>query len=215
MSDEKDISSEFSTLSRAFKANPTTEHYVELRRKYPDEVIEVAISSGFEWIFANVDLMKSFDLPPNLVGNASEADPESISELSLILMERLIERDIAEKAGKTHSASRGEAISDSLVNYLINMMLDGVDWTGDLFIPRDLIVLIRHQIGGVTSDWDKKHKKDENRSNAVWAAVQLATQGHTPSYRRIGQILGVSATTVMRWFPNNEFIEQMKELRKK
>ena len=212
MSDEKDSSSGFSALSRAFKANPTIEHYVELRRKYPDEVIEVAISGSIEWLFANESLLKTFDIPPELVASSLDADPVSISKLSLIIMERLIERNNAEKAGKTHLSSRGEAISDSLANYLINMMLDSLDWNDDLFIPRDLIVLIRHQIGGETSDWNKKLKTHENRSNAVWIAFQLAQQGHMPSYREIGKMLGVNATTVMRWFPNNELTERMKKM---
>ena len=210
MANQSDNGGGFSRLSREFKANPTIENYVKLRRENPNEEIEVAITGGLEWLFANEQLVKDFDIPPQLVASALDADPASISELSLRLMERLIERKEAEKSGKTHLVSRRGAIGDSLVNYLINMMLDSLDWNDELHIPRDLIVLIRHQIGGETSDWEKKLAIHENQSKAVWVALHLSQEGRDLSYRAIGKELGVNATTVMRWFPNNELAEKMQ-----
>jgi hypothetical protein len=202
----------FSALSRAFKANPTIEHYVKLRRENPGEQIEIATSGGIDWLFANEQLLRKFRVPPELIARALDADSDAVSELSLLLMERIVEREEAEKLGQTHLASRGEAVSDSLINYLINLMLDSLDWNDDLHIPRDLIVLIRHQVGGARSEWERSLEVQQKRSNAIWIAVQMAQQGHTPSYRKIAGALGVDATTVMRWFPNNELTEKMKAL---
>ena len=56
MSGQSDDSSGFSALSRAFKANPTLEYYVKLRRENPNEEIEVAISGSIEWLFANEEV---------------------------------------------------------------------------------------------------------------------------------------------------------------
>jgi len=208
----------FSPLSKAFKSDPTIENYVALRRKHPDEVIKVGISGGIEWLFANEDLLRSFNIPSNLVAGSLDADPDSISEFSLILMERLIERNDAEKEGKTHLASRGEAISDSQVNYLINMMLDSLDWNDDLFIPRDLIVLIRNQIGGgKDSAIAKRLKSHELEENAEFIGAQLLERGETVSLRKVASILQVNASTISRMYPGNtlierstKFLEQMK-----
>ncbi len=204
----------FSPLSKAFKKNPTTENYVKLRRKHPDEEIEVGITSGYEWLFSNTETLESFGISPYLFDGVLSADENSISELCLLLMERLIERSDCEKEGQSHVASRGIAISDHLVNFLINMMLDSLDWNWNLRIPRDLIVLIRHQIGSERSEWDKKEEIKEKRWEATLAALELGARGISPSYRTIGKELGVNATTVMRWFANKEDARELFRLAK-
>ena len=128
MANNEDDDSAFNAITRAFKANPTVENYVDLRRKHPDEVIQVHTTSDIEWLFSNQDVLEAFDIPPQLVANTLDADQESISELSLILLEKLIDRKKALKAGETHLLRRGKAISDGLVNYLISMILDSLDW---------------------------------------------------------------------------------------
>jgi hypothetical protein len=98
------------------------------------------------------------------------------------------------------------------VNFLINMMLDSLDWNDHLCIPRDLIVLIRHQTGGGSTDWDQSEKLRECKSNALIAAFKVAVRGKTPSIRAIANDLGVSASTVMRWFPQGELAKRLAEL---
>lgn len=112
----------------------------------------------------------------------------------------------------THLVSRGKAISDTLVNYLINTMLDALEWTDVMTLNRDLIVLIRHQTGGGKCEWDRQEKIRELRQEAMFAAIQMACDGKEPSYRSIGKVLGVNATTVMRWFDDETFIEKAKEM---
>src|ERR1051326_4561398 len=101
----------YSELSKAFKSDPTIQNYVRLRRQHPTEVVEIAISGALEWLFANEDTLAQVNISPNLVASVLDADEQAISELSLLLMERLIERDDAERAGATHLISRGQAIS--------------------------------------------------------------------------------------------------------
>ena len=141
-----------------------------------------------------------------------DADEDAISELSLLIMERIIEREAAEKAGGTHLVSRGKAISDTLVNYLTNMMLDALEWNDDMTLHRDLIVLIRYQTGGGRSEWEKEEALRKLRQEAVITAIKIACEGREPSYRAIAKALGVNASTVMRWFPTERFIHEAKKL---
>lgn len=203
----------FSGLSKDFKEDPSIEHYVRLRREHPDERIEIAISGGLEWLFANQEELEALRIPPDVVAGALDADAESISELSLLLLERIVERNAAQRAGATHLVSRGKAISDTLVNYLINLMLDSLEWTDVMQLHRDLIVLIRHQTGGGVCEWDREEKLRELRREATATALKMACEGKEPSYRSIGKALGVNATTVMRWFDDAaDFMDGLKKL---
>lgn len=202
----------FSKLSKEFKEEPSIEHYVRLRRKYPSRKIEIAISGGLEWLFQNQHQLTALNISPDLVAGALDADEQSISELSLVLLERIIEREAAQKEGGTHLVSRGKAVSDTLVNYLLNMMLDSLDWNDVMTVHRDLIVLIRHQTGGGVCEWDRDEKLRELRQEARAVAIKMACEGREPSYRSIAKELGVNATTVMRWFDDAAFIEGLKQL---
>lgn len=174
--------------------------------------IQVAITGALEWVWGNEGTLKQFGISPELVAGALDADANDISELSLQLLELIIKRKKLEKAGKTHVVSRGAAISDNLVNYLINMMLDALDWNDDLFIPRDLIVLIRHQTGGAATDWDRVEDLNKQRRDAIIAALKLWGEGKTPSLRAIAKCLGVNPTTVMRWFPEGDLADFVARL---
>ena len=136
----------------------------------------------------------------------------NISELSLRLLELIIERKNAIMSGKTHLVSRKLAIGDELVAFLINLMLDALDWNDELFIPRDLIVLIRHQTGGGTTGWDKRQELQDWRWKSIQVALQLISNGKTPTIRAIAKDLGVNATTVMRWFPEGELAKTLADL---
>jgi hypothetical protein len=210
--DSKDLQG-FSALSRAYKADPTIENYVRLRRQYPTETIEVAVSGGIDWLFGNEGVLKQFHISPNLIASALDADEDAISELSLLLLERIIERKKTQKSGKTHAVSRKLAIGDELVNFLINLMLDSLDWNDRLLIPRDLIVLIRHQTGGGRSiDWDRREELKKQRWKCFQAMARVANQGKAPTIRTISKNLGVSATTVMRWFPDGDLAKLLAEM---
>jgi hypothetical protein len=202
----------FNLVTRAYKANPTIENYVALRRQHPDEAIQVAVTGGLDWLFGKQKIFTQFGIDPHLVAGVLDADPNDISELSLRLLELIIERKKFEKAGKTHVVSRGLAISDNTVNYLINVMLGALDWNDDLFIPRDLIVLILHQVGGASSDWERSEELKELKTKVFISMWRLVGAGKTPSIRAVAKDLGVSQTTVMRWFPRGELAKMLREV---
>lgn len=204
----------FSELSKAFKRNPTIENYVKLRRENPEEIIEIAISSGLEWLFSNEKLLEDNGIPPMLVAGILDADHAYISKLSLLILNKIIEKKDLLAKGETHLVGRGNAISESLIDHLICMILDSLEWTDDLRLNRDLIVLIRERLGGVSSKWEKEQDLHEKQEAAKWIAYQMISKGETPSIRSIAKIMNVNPTTVMRWFPDSEFLEQVAELSK-
>lgn len=203
----------YSGATRTFKNNPTIEEYVRLRRANPDEEIEVAVHSRLDWVFANEDLIHELGFDIYDILGVLDAHQQAISAVCLHLLDLIIERERMLRLGETQVVGRGEAIGDGLVNHFIGMILDSLDWNGDLEIPRDLIVLIRHQLGTVDSEIEKKQWAHGSRYTAIMIGHHLVENGREPSYRNVADILNVSATTVMRWFPETTLRKEMDRLK--
>ena len=130
-----------------------------------------------------------------------------------MLLENLIKREKLEKVGRTHVQSIDGIISDSLISYLISMMLDALDWNDELYIPRDLIVLIKHQFSADISFEIKKQDVADKRSFAIFSAARIRAMGQKCSMRDIAKVMNVSPSTVSRWFPKQSFDEEVERLR--
>jgi len=200
----------YNAFSTAYKMKPSLEHYLHLRRENPDAEIEVAVTGGAEELGYMESELRKYGFDPDLVVSIMDADPDAISELSLQLMEKIIEGDSLSKSGETHLVRRGLAVPDKLINWLIGCMLDGLSWNDDLYISRDLIVLIRDRLGGFNSEYEQATRAHEMRSNAITIGGQLLARGITPSFRMIADIFGVAPSTVKRWFPNGEFLGEVE-----
>jgi hypothetical protein len=195
----------FNAVSKAYKADPSLETYVRLRRLDPTAELEVAVIGGFESMFYMREEFERYGLDPELLGGLLDADLDAISETALSVMEALIEAGKRERAGETHTVSRGEVIPPKLVDWIICCTLDALSWNDCLTIPRDLIVLIRERLGGAKPLYEQIGHIREMKSNAGMVAGQLKAQGVTPTFKLVGQIMGVAASTVMRWFEPGEF----------
>jgi hypothetical protein len=202
----------FDDLTREYGNSPTIENYLRLRRQHPDGEIEIATTGGIEFLFSQAEELRLNGIDPNLVDKVLDADLPAQAEMSLLLIERVIERDEIKRSGETHIVSRKRAISDTLVNYLIGTALDSMSWNDELEISPELIVLIKHQLGNLTSQYEIELERQERRSQAFTVALQILARGQTPTYRKVGRALGVQASTVMRWFPDRDFIAEMKTL---
>jgi hypothetical protein len=142
-----------------------------------------------------------------------DADPRAISELSLQLLERLAEARKLQEQGETQLASRGLAIPGKLVDYLIGAMLDALSWKDAMEnMHRDLIVLIRERLGGSNQHHKQVLDIYEKRAYAKWIGARLKASGVEPSFRRVAELLGVSASSILRWFPDNSFQEEVERL---
>jgi hypothetical protein len=109
----------FNQFTKQYKASPTIENYVRLRRQYPDAEIEIATTGGIKFLFSQEKELLSYGINARTVTGVLDADPDAHAELSLKLLELLIKRQKIEKSGATHIVSRKKAISDTFVNYLI------------------------------------------------------------------------------------------------
>ncbi|MDG1416849.1 MAG: hypothetical protein P8P99_03510 [Maricaulis sp.] len=191
--------------SSLYQEMPTIENYVKLRRSNPENVEAVKITSGLDWLFSNSQHLTDMGIEPGTFAKALDANKPAISEVSLRLLELLVERQKLKSDGVTHAVGRGEAVSDSLVNYIISIMLDALDWAGGMTLPRDLLVLIRYQISGDRSTHENTQNQKHARQQAISLAVQLREQGKSGSLRQVAKLMQVRPSTVSRWFEDQSF----------
>src|SRR5262249_5432476 len=133
---------------------------------------------------------------------AVDGECAAISEVSLRLMELLLERERVQKSRKPHAVSRGEVISDVFVNTLIADMLAGLVWV-NFHINPDLAMLITYQLSSGAARLKKKRTKSLDIFDVMDVACDLQRKGIEPSYRAVGKVMGVAASTVMRSFPKD------------
>lgn len=195
----------FNAATRAYKANPTLDTYLKLRRAEPDTEVEVAVIGGFDSLFHMRAEFERFGLDPDHLIGLLDANADAVSALALDLMERLLDSRAREAGGETHLASRGEVIPPKLIDWIICCALDAQSWNDTLHVPRELIVLIRERLGGSNPHYEQVGHVKQMKSSAAMMAGQLKAQGVSPTFRLIGDSLGVAASTVMRWFEPGEF----------
>lgn len=197
-------------VTTAFKNRMTIQNYARLRRQYPQANIDIRMFNTLEFAYADHGL-DDFEIESGLLYEALTGNRPAICELSLTLLELIAAREQAERNGATHLVSRGIAISDAMVNQLINRMIDGLLDSEDPRLPTDLVILIRHQTGGVEYDWEKEEKARKRQSAATELAVDLALKGEVPTARVLAHALGVNPSTVVRWLPEGS-LEQLRAL---
>ena len=202
----------YNELSKSYKSEPSIENYVRLRRTDPAAEIEISVIGGMEQLFFMEAELRKYGFDPAMIASVLDANTEAIGELSLQIMEKMVEAKNLAKGGQTHLARRGRAIPDKLVNWLIACMLDALSWNDDLYIPRDLIVLIRERLGGSNPEYEQASNAYEKRWAAITIGAQLKAQGMKPSFRVLARILQVSPSTVMRWFPDGDFEEEIERV---
>jgi hypothetical protein len=199
------------SISREFKANPTIEHYVRLRRENPDVQIEPSIYGGIDHAYELESLLEGFGIDIRLYVSTLDADEAAICELSLQLLENMILAQALERQGGTHLASRQKVIPDHLIDWLVCCMLDSLSWNDSLDIPRDLIVLIRSRLIKGESTIEKLVEVRSKKFDAEMIAGQLIM----PSFRLVAKLMGVQPSTVMRWFDSEqEFLDIAAKWRK-
>jgi len=194
----------FNEITKKYKADPSIENYVRLRRGNPEAEIEVSMVGGFESMFYMREELARYGIDPELLGGILDADQDRISEMALRLMEKIIEaRDCRRR--ETHLIRRGLAIPEKLIDWIICCSLDALSWNDDLMTPRDLIVLVRERLGGSNLHYEKEGEIRQNKQNAGLIAGQLMARGVNPTFKIIGEALGVAPSTVKRWFGPGEF----------
>jgi hypothetical protein len=195
----------FNEITKNYKADPSIENYVRLRRGDPEAEIEVRTVGSFESMFYMREELARHGIDPELLGSILDADQDAISEMALRLMEKIIEARTITADGETHLIRRGLAIPEKLIDWIICCSLDALSWNDDLMIPRDLIVLVRERLGGSNLHYEKERAIRQNKQNAGLIAGQLMARGVVPTFKIVGEALGVAPSTVKRWFGPGEF----------
>ncbi|RYF38158.1 MAG: hypothetical protein EOO38_25215 [Cytophagaceae bacterium] len=195
----------FNEITKKYKVDPSIENYVRLRRKNPKAEIEVSMVGGFDSMFYMRDEFSRYDIDPELLGGILDSDEDSISEVALRLLEKIVEARTIAAGGETHLIRRGLGIPDKLIDWIICCALDALSWTDELTIPRDLIVLVRERLGGSNLQYEREGQIRQSKQNAGLIAGQLMARGINPTFKIIGKTLGVAPSTVKRWFGPGEF----------
>jgi hypothetical protein len=210
--DDEEHAERFRQLMRLqdyFDEEPSIENYVALRRFSLGWDTEIHRFAGVDPLQALGHDLEQAGLDRALVCGALGGDDRDIDELCLQLMERLIERQRLEARGATHLQGRGGGISDALVGHLIVSMMEVLQQDG-LEPKPSLVLLVREQLGGANTEIYKSHTKWSSRNRAVFLGMQIKRRGEQPTIRQIALTMGVQPSTVSRWFPGGDFLEQVE-----
>ena len=178
----------------------SAEEYLKLRSEFPEYDIQVNQFSDNDLLYFIISELESYDMDSLIIIGALRGDIGDMDGLCLILIKKLLDRKKLEKSGKTHIQSLKKGIPDSLLDFIIIMMLESCHRYLDV-IPGSLIVLIRERFGGVNVSRIKKKRADD-----LQFSVAL-TVGLNPEWsdRKIAKLHGIDHSNIPKWRKENEF----------
>lgn len=201
-------------VTEDYKANPTAENYVRLRRKYPLAKIEIGIFGGLDPAMAMEKELTEHGIEMREMIGLLDADQGTISEISLRLIEELDQQRKLKDSGETQLISRKKAMPIMLIDWLIAVSLDAMSWNDSLEMNRDLMLLIRMRLIGEKPLYERKIQSHEQRSKAIRIAAQLHARREAVSVRKVAKFLDMAPSTISRFFNPGEFEEEYKRLAK-
>jgi len=189
-------------LIAVYEKEPTLANYLSLRREFPGGDIEPSTLMDFDvFLFSVRKELEKHGIDAMLVCDAMDGDDRAIDELSLVLMERLIERD----RKKTTTQTLGLGIPDSLANYLIAAALEAACRAGVL--PSSLAVLARDRLCGLSPRVHKAYAARQRYGDAGFAAAQL---GDDVRVRKLARLMGVSTGQAGKWLASAKFRQDVE-----
>ena len=203
----------FKGLVSTYERKPDLENYVRLRRDFPEVEIDVGQFGGVEQFYEMEPEFRRHEINETVALGALDADQFDIDELSLRLMECLIGRAKLPNRGPGHIEVRRRAIRDTLVNYLIVMMLEAMEANKEnqVVIPSSLIALIRHQLCGPVPDIRKAYISYEKREHAALIVAQQSALNKKISARTLSKLAGVKKSSAANWLGDPVFINRVAQ----
>lgn len=186
------------------------ELYLKLRRENPGEMIQISRPDNPKSTIASLVQLRDQGIHADTVAGVLDGSLDAINNLSLYLLEKLIDREKLQAQGENQLQSRNLVIKDSLVSYLIGLMFEGMDRSNNMEMSRDLMVLIKYHLGFDKSQYIKKVAISLTKFDAINTAIELEENNQKASIRKVAEILGVDPSTISRMFPNNSFNENVK-----
>jgi hypothetical protein len=110
---------------------------------------------------------------------------------------------------RTQLPKRPDAITDTLVNCLIVIMLDNLSFFG-LELPVPLKLLIRDRLCGPAPDHRQAYESSKLRDLAIRV---VAAETNKMSVRELAASIGISKTTASRWLGDADFHREVEERR--
>jgi hypothetical protein len=144
-----------------------------------------------------------------MIAGAMDGFEPGIDKLCIALMEGIVAREKISGVGSAQK--RRAAISDAMVNYLIAIMLDGINWSdAALRPPAALILLIKHQLGPMKGDLYEKYKTHEAQRQLAWSVAQLLEPDEKLSINLLVKMAStrtpISRATAARWLKQKRFL---------
>lgn len=191
---------------RILAANPTIANYLLIRRMYPTREPTGWWFSGYDPLHAMSDDLAKWQISVEDVAGAMDADHSAIERVSLRLLELLAERQEMRARNETHLISRGEAVSDQLVDYLIAILLEGMAEYNEPASIGALNFLIRERLGGAAKAMHAAYLKRAKKQAIVslWASARRIPNFKEPSLRQVARALGVNVSSAARLFEPGE-----------
>lgn len=207
----------FRKVAETYQEQPTLENYLRLRRDIPEAEIDVGVFAGLDQIEILEGELNKHGVPAQLVVGCLDAYEPDIDELSLRLMECLVAKRKLPKEGSGHITRRRNAISDTLVSYLIGMMLEAIEWnkSNPIVIPSSLIVLIRDRLCGASPDLRMEYLSWQRRRDAVSQAAEHLPAGEKITVRKLAKLTHVGRSTAQRWLDDPEFQRSVEFARRR
>jgi hypothetical protein len=146
----------FIKLATNYEDSPNLENYLRLRRTITEADLKVGVfAANLGYASALEPELEKHGISTDSFFESLIAHEPALDELSLQLMERLVARDKLPKSCPGHIEKRRQAISDSLVDYAIALMLETIEGKR-IVIPPSLIAArwARVRKGGMcVHDW--------------------------------------------------------------
>jgi len=181
------------------------EKYVELRRQSQQLEITPGPFKNPDHLFEVAEELRSFQIDPQTLARVLDGDVVQVDDLCLKLLEQIIERKRLEGAGATHLQSRGKTTPDSLINFLIVMIMESCQ-IHCIYPTSSLVALVTEMLGGYNVERRQRSENEKKKDRAAFAAAFLSGE----SDREIAKQLDVDHSTLSRW-RKDPFFETMVE----
>lgn len=192
------------------KVDYSIKEYVRQRRAHPSQPRPIQTFPDGLWLLVNKPTLDKFKIPFAILNDALEAKFDAVAEVSLRLLELLVERQRMEDKGEKYVVKDGKAVSDNFVNMIIGQLLTAQKNSPLRSMPEELIVLIEHQLALNRTAIEKKTWSKLKRVMTPMIAADMVAHGETPSRRKLAERLEVDHKTIERWFPRDSLQTAMK-----
>lgn len=189
-----------------YRRSPTLENYLRVRRDFPEVEIQIGKFGGLDAVLTLEDDFRKQGIDPDLVAACLDSDEPSIDALCLRLIEKLVEREHISGDTPGHIEKRRAAISDTLVKYLIVIILESFDWNEvEVRIPASLVVLIRHQLTGTNPDLHASSLARGQKHQLAIAVAQMLKPGNKLTINKLASMAKIPRIRAARLLKDEDF----------